>query len=48
MVIRNQPRSGPPQEKTLALSNVVAPRLARRPNPGPDGSAPVETKDEVS
>ena len=47
MVIRNQPRSGPPQEKTLALSNVIAPRLARRPNPTPDGSASSETKDEV-
>ena len=44
MVIRGQPRGGPPQERTLAFSNVSAPRLARRPNPNSEGS---ETKDEV-
>jgi len=33
VVIRGQPRNGPPPERTLCLSNVTAPRLARRPNP---------------
>jgi staphylococcal nuclease domain-containing protein 1 len=31
LVIRGQPKGGPPPERTLALSNVVAPRLAKRP-----------------
>lgn len=44
MVIRGQPRGGPPQERTLAFSNVSAPRLARRPNP--NSETPSETKDE--
>ena len=44
VVIRGQPRGGPPQERTLAFSNVSAPRLARRPNPNNETS---ETKDEV-
>lgn len=44
-MIRGQPRGGPPQEKTLAFSNVSAPRLARRPNPNAESSG--ETKDEV-
>jgi len=30
ILIRGQPRGGPPPERQLALSNVVAPRLARR------------------
>lgn len=30
VVIRGQPKGGPPPEKILALSNIVAPRLARR------------------
>jgi len=30
IIIRGQPRGGPPPERQLALSNVVAPRLARR------------------
>ena len=47
VVIRNQPRSGPPQEKILAMSNVIAPRLARRPNLSADASTSGETKDEV-
>ncbi|XP_065911934.1 staphylococcal nuclease domain-containing protein 1-like [Dysidea avara] len=46
VVIRNQPRSGPPQEKILAMSNVIAPRLARRPNLSADASTSGETKDE--
>lgn len=44
--MRGQPRGGPPQERTICLSNVTAPRLARRPNPSMD--AALETKDEVS
>ena len=44
-MIRGQPRGGPPQERTLAFSNVSAPRLARRPNPNAEASG--ETKDEV-
>ena len=45
VVIRGQPRGGPPQERTLAFSNVSAPRLARRPNPNSEAGG--ETKDEV-
>jgi len=30
IIIRGQPKGGPPPERQLALSNVVAPRLARR------------------
>ena len=44
-MIRGIPRGGPPPERTVCLSNVTAPRLARRPNPNAEGS--VETKDEV-
>ena len=36
-------KGGPPKERTLALSSVVAPKLARRPNPNGEGG----TKDEV-
>lgn len=45
MVIRGQPRGGPPPEKTVCLSNIQAPKLARRANPSVEGST--ETKDEV-
>ena len=45
MVIRGQPRQGPPPERTLALSNITAPKMARRGRPGEEGST--ETKDEV-
>ena len=45
LVIRGQPRNGPPPEKTLALSNVTTPKLARRANPNVEKS--VDTKDEV-
>jgi len=31
VVIRGPPRNGPPSERTLALTNIDAPRLARRP-----------------
>jgi len=40
VVIRGPPKGGPPPEKTLALTNINAPRLARRPNNAlPDGGA---------
>lgn len=45
VVIRGQPRGGPPPERQLCLSNVNAPKMARRPNPNVEGS--VETRDEV-
>ena len=32
VVIRGIPKGGPPPERTLALTNINAPRLARRPN----------------
>lgn len=44
-MIRGQPRGGPPPERQLCLSNVNAPKLARRSNPNVEGS--VETRDEV-
>lgn len=44
VVIRGQPRGGPPPERTLCFSNITAPRLARRANPNVEGSA--ESKDE--
>jgi len=38
VVIRGVPKGGPPPEKTLALTNIDAPRLARRPtNAQPEG-----------
>ena len=30
-MIRGQPRNGPPPERTLALAEIEAPRMARRP-----------------
>ncbi|GAB6033374.1 hypothetical protein CHUAL_013139 [Chamberlinius hualienensis] len=42
VIIRGLPKGGPPPEKQLCLSNIVAPKLARRPNAPPGG----ETKDE--
>ncbi|KAK7494862.1 hypothetical protein BaRGS_00013989, partial [Batillaria attramentaria] len=44
VVIRGQPKGGPPPEKTVCLSNIQAPKLARRANPNVEGST--ETKDE--
>lgn len=44
VVIRGQPRGGPPPERQLCLSNVNAPKLARRSNPNVEAS--VETRDE--
>lgn len=46
VVIRGQPKGGPPPERTLALTNITAPKLGRRANPNMEGST--ETKDEVS
>ena len=31
VVIRGQPKGGPPPERILGLSGIVAPRLARKP-----------------
>ena len=33
VVIRGPPRNGPPAERILALTNIDAPRLPRRPPP---------------
>jgi staphylococcal nuclease domain-containing protein 1 len=44
VVIRGQPKGGPPPERTLCLSNVIAPKLARRPNPNAKGLP--QTQDE--
>lgn len=43
IIIRGQPKGGPPPEKQVNLSNIVAPKLARRPVEG----GAQETKDEV-
>jgi staphylococcal nuclease domain-containing protein 1 len=42
IIVRGPPRGGPPPERTIGLSNITAPRLARRPNV-PDSN---ESKDE--
>ncbi|XP_033101620.1 staphylococcal nuclease domain-containing protein 1-like [Anneissia japonica] len=44
VIIRGVPKGGPPPEKQLCLSNVTAPKLARRANPNVKDSQ--ETKDE--
>ncbi|XP_002732557.2 staphylococcal nuclease domain-containing protein 1-like [Saccoglossus kowalevskii] len=44
VIIRGQPKGGPPPERQLCLSNITAPRLARRASPNIEGS--VDTKDE--
>nr|QBI71281.1 ebna2 binding protein P100 [Thermobia domestica] len=41
VIIRDQPKGGPPPERTINLSNVVAPKLARRATASLE-----ETKDE--
>jgi len=43
IIVRGPPRNGPPPERTIGLSNVTAPRLARRPG----GAADAESRDEV-
>ncbi len=45
MVVRGQPKGGPPPEQQIALSNVVAPKVGRRANPNVEAS--LETRDEV-
>ena len=45
IIIRQQPKGGPPPEKTIGLTNVTAPRLARRPQ-NPESGEP-DPKDEV-
>jgi staphylococcal nuclease domain-containing protein 1 len=42
IIIRGPPRGGPPPERTIGLSNVMAPRLARRPG----GTVGTESQDE--
>jgi len=44
IIIRGQPKGGPPPERQLNLSNITAPRLARRP--GGPGAKPDDGKDE--
>lgn len=44
IVIRGQPKGGPPPERQISLANISAARLARRFNPNIEGS--VETNDE--
>lgn len=46
VIIREQPRNGPPPEKQICLSNITAPKLARRALPSAENSVP--TKDEAS
>ncbi|PNF41236.1 hypothetical protein B7P43_G01504 [Cryptotermes secundus] len=41
VIIRGQPKGGPPPEKTLSLSNIIAPKLGRRAVNNAEG-----TKDE--
>lgn len=31
VIIRGYPKGGPPPEKQISFSNVIAPKLARRP-----------------
>ena len=44
VIVRGPPRGGPPPERTIGLSNVTAPRLARRPGIADESK---ESKDEV-
>jgi len=45
IIVRGPPKGGPPPERTIGLSNISAPKLARRPMGPSDGSP--ESKDEV-
>ncbi len=48
VVIRGQPRNGPPPERILALAEIDAPRLGRRPQQSPaGGTASPATPDEA-
>ena len=40
VIIRGQPRNGPPPERTLALAEVECPRMARRPGQTPVSDEP--------
>ncbi|CAK8696605.1 unnamed protein product [Clavelina lepadiformis] len=44
LIVRGQPKGGPPPEKHIHFSNVIAPKLARRSNPNIHDS--VDTNDE--
>jgi len=44
VIVRGPPRGGPPPERTVGLSNVKAPLLARRPGIADEAK---ESKDEV-
>ncbi|XP_001635744.2 staphylococcal nuclease domain-containing protein 1 [Nematostella vectensis] len=44
VIIRGQPKGGPPPERQLCLSNITAPKLARRANPNVESST--ATNDE--
>ena len=44
ITIRGQPRNGPPPERTIALSEIDAPKMARRPTP--NNQNPTPAKDE--
>ena len=44
VIVRGPPKGGPPPERTIGLSNVTAPRLARRPGISDEAK---ESKDEV-
>nr|CAB3266428.1 staphylococcal nuclease domain-containing protein 1 [Phallusia mammillata] len=45
LIVRGQPKGGPPPEKQINLSNIIAPKVAKRSNPNyPDS---VETNDEA-
>lgn len=47
VVIRGQPKGGPPPERILGLSGIVAPRLARRAAQGGGEQQTSGTRDEV-
>lgn len=44
ITIRGQPRNGPPPERTIALSEIDAPKMARRPTP--NNANPTPAQDE--
>jgi len=44
ITVRGQPRNGPPPERTIALSEIDAPKMARRPTP--NNMNPTPAKDE--
>ena len=45
VIIRGQPKGGPPPERQICLSNITAPKMARKANPNIENS--VQTQDEV-